>query len=49
MPFDQNPVLHLYAGMLWLFTAQPQNDNLDSLPEGSVESGELLPGPVAIV
>ncbi|CAE6521486.1 unnamed protein product [Rhizoctonia solani] len=27
MPFDQNPVLHLYAGMLWLFTAQPQAEN----------------------
>ncbi|KAF8605144.1 hypothetical protein BDV93DRAFT_471089 [Ceratobasidium sp. AG-I] len=23
MPFDQNPVLHLYAAMLWLYTAQP--------------------------
>ncbi|KAG8691864.1 hypothetical protein FRC11_007223 [Ceratobasidium sp. 423] len=42
MPFDQNPVLHLYAGMLWLFTAQPQAENSEgSTPEESARSGSL--------
>ncbi|CAE6469849.1 unnamed protein product [Rhizoctonia solani] len=42
MPFDQNPVLHLYAGMLWLFTAQPRADSLDdSIREELAESGSL--------
>ncbi|CAE6395916.1 unnamed protein product [Rhizoctonia solani] len=42
MPFDQNPVLHLYAGMLWLFTAQPRAGTLsDSTPEELAESGSL--------
>ncbi|CAE6513063.1 unnamed protein product [Rhizoctonia solani] len=42
MPFDQNPVLHLYAGMLWLFTAQPRVGTLsDSTPEELAESGSL--------
>ncbi|QRW19307.1 RNA polymerase I specific initiation factor [Rhizoctonia solani] len=36
MPFDQNPVLHLYAGMLWLFTAQPQAEvSIDSVSKGT--------------
>ncbi|CAE6425126.1 unnamed protein product [Rhizoctonia solani] len=35
MPFDQNPVLHLYAGMLWLFTSQPQTEApMDSRSKG---------------
>ncbi|KAH7344987.1 hypothetical protein B0J17DRAFT_624242 [Rhizoctonia solani] len=38
MPFDQNPVLHLYAGMLWLFTAQPRAESLDGSPEELAES-----------
>lgn len=25
MPFDQNPVLHIYAGMLWMYTAWPES------------------------
>ncbi|CUA76733.1 hypothetical protein RSOLAG22IIIB_02203 [Rhizoctonia solani] len=42
MPFDHNPVLHLYAGMLWLFTAQPQASSLgDSGPEEPAGSGSL--------
>lgn len=42
MPFDQNPVLHLYAGMLWLYTAQPAhtNDTDEQIPT-SEEAGAL--------
>ncbi|CAE6446377.1 hypothetical protein ACGC1H_001681 [Rhizoctonia solani] len=44
MPFDQNPVLHLYAGMLWLFTAQPRAGSLDdSTSEELAGSDESLP------
>ncbi|CAE7154210.1 unnamed protein product [Rhizoctonia solani] len=42
MPFDQNPVLHLYAGMLWLFTSQPQTGSMDeSTGEKLAEFGGL--------
>ncbi|KAJ1311435.1 hypothetical protein OPQ81_009924 [Rhizoctonia solani] len=42
MPFDQNPVLHLYAGMLWLFTAQPRAETLDSSTPKELAESESL-------
>ncbi|KAG8716248.1 hypothetical protein FRC08_009701 [Ceratobasidium sp. 394] len=33
MPFDQNTVLHIYAGMLWLYTAQPRREHEESEDE----------------
>ncbi|KAG9104558.1 hypothetical protein FRC06_001338 [Ceratobasidium sp. 370] len=35
MPFDQNTVLHIYAGMLWLYTAQPRREHEEN-GEGQV-------------
>ncbi|QRV76248.1 RNA polymerase I specific initiation factor [Ceratobasidium sp. AG-Ba] len=43
MPFDQNAVLHLYAGMLWLYTAQPRRDMHENDEEEKVIEDDIEP------
>ncbi|KAG8738548.1 hypothetical protein FRC12_016718 [Ceratobasidium sp. 428] len=43
MPFDQNTVLHIYAGMLWLYTAQPRKEQDEKVEDAAFEDdGETI-------
>ncbi|KAG9126854.1 hypothetical protein FRC07_001711 [Ceratobasidium sp. 392] len=43
MPFDQNAVLHIYAGMLWLYTAQPRKGQDETQKDDTLgDDGEAI-------
>ncbi|KAG8748483.1 hypothetical protein FRC10_003616 [Ceratobasidium sp. 414] len=42
MPFDQNTVLHIYAGMLWLYTAQPRQEHNEDGGEPLEDDGGAI-------